>query len=117
MLIYLLVVMKMEIDKKLIGIRIMQKRKSAGLTQEKLAEEIGYSKNHISGVEGGKYMPTLQFIFKICTILGETPDYYLIGKITEESDEVANLIRYLTPSEQHMYSHMLKLYVHDLQVD
>lgn len=33
----------MEIDKKLIGIRIMQQRKAHGLTQEELAEKIGYS--------------------------------------------------------------------------
>lgn len=105
----------MEIDKKLIGIRIMQQRKAHGMTQEKLAEEIGYSKNHLSGVERGIYTPTIQFVFKVCTILGQTPDYYLIGHISKESEEVAKLIRYLPPNEQRMYCHMLKLYVADMQ--
>lgn len=36
----------MNIDKKLIGIRIMIKRKEKGLSQEELSEMIGYSKNH-----------------------------------------------------------------------
>lgn len=107
----------MEIDKKLIGIRIMQQRKAHGLTQEELAEKIGYSKNHVSGVECGKYTPTIQFVFKICTVLDETPDYYLIGQISKESEEIAELIRYLPPSEQHMYCRMLKLYVADKQVN
>ncbi len=105
----------MELDKKLIGIRIMQQRKAHGLTQEKLAEEIGYSKNHLSGVECGKYTPTIHFVFKICTVLGETPDYYLIGQISEEVEEIAELIRYLPPSEQRMFCRMIKLYVEDIQ--
>lgn len=54
----------MEIDKKLIGIRIMQQRKAHGMTQEDLAEKIGYSKNHLSGVECGKYTPTIQLSSK-----------------------------------------------------
>lgn len=95
----------------------MQKRKAHGLTQEELAEEIGYSKNHLSGVERGKYTPTMQFIFKICTVLGETPDYYLIGQISRESEEIADLIRYLPPSDQRMYYRMLKLYVADIQAN
>lgn len=107
----------MEVDKKLIGIRIMQQRKEHGLTQEVLAEKIGYSKNHLSGVECGKYTPTIQFIFKICSVLGETPDYYLIGQISKESDEISELMRFLTPDEQRMYGRMLKLYVADIQAN
>lgn len=105
----------MEIDKKLIGIRIMQQRKAHGLTQEELAEEIGYSKNHLSGVECGKFTPTTQFIFKICNVLGETPDYYLIGQISEEVEEIAELIRYLPPGEQRMICRMLRLYIADIR--
>ena len=107
----------MEIDRKLIGIRIMQQRKAHSLTQEELAEKIVYSKNHLSGVECGKYTITLQFLFKICTVLGETPDYYLIGHISKESEEIAGLIRYLPPAEQNMYCRMLKLYVADKQAN
>lgn len=74
----------MKIDKKLIGIRIMTKRKECGLSQETLAEIIGYSKNHLSSVERGKYTPTTNFIIAICNALGETPDYYLIGTPTKK---------------------------------
>ena len=67
-------------SKRLIGLRIMQKRKKLGLSQEKLAEKLGISKNHLSNIERGKYIPTTELIFKICNTMGNTPDYYLIGK-------------------------------------
>lgn len=54
----------MKIDKKLIGIRIMTKRKECGLSQETLAEIIGYSKNHLSSVERGKYTPYYKFYYR-----------------------------------------------------
>lgn len=50
----------------------MTKRKECGLSQETLAEIIGYSKNHLSSVERGKYTPTTNFIIAICNALGET---------------------------------------------
>lgn len=100
---------------KLIGIRIMQRRKSHGLTQEELSEEIGYSKNHISSIERGKFVPTTQFIFKICDVLGETPDYYLIGKLSHEAEEITELIKCLPSDTQQVFCHMLKIYLQEIQ--
>ena len=54
-------------SKRLIGLRIMQRRKELGLSQEKLAEKLGISKNHLSNIERGKYIPTTEFIFKYAT--------------------------------------------------
>lgn len=71
----------MEIDKKLVGDRIKRRRKAAGLTQEALAEQIELSKNHLSNIERGRYLPTIETLLMICDALGQTPDYYLIGKI------------------------------------
>ena len=85
----------MKLNKVLIGTRIMQQRKACGYTQEQLSEKIDYSKNHISSVERGLCVPTTQFIFKICEALGETPDFYLIGKTNRQTDEIAKLIESL----------------------
>lgn len=71
----------------------MTKRKECGLSQETLAEIIGYSKNHLSSVERGKYTPTTNFIIAICNALGETPDYYLIGTPTKNTDNITTLIK------------------------
>lgn len=92
----------------------MQRRKELGYTQEELAEKIGFSKNHLSSVERGKYVPTTQFVFQICNALGESPDYYLIGRITEESSELNNLIKSLPQHEQKILCKLLHAYIDEL---
>ena len=106
----------MEMNKQLIGIRIMQRRKAQGLTQEDLSEKIGYSKNHISSIERGKFIPTTQFIFKLCNVLGETPDYYLIGKISKETDDISTLCKCLPIDIQQFICAFLKAYLKDSQL-
>ena len=103
--------MYVEINEKLIGIRIMQRRKALGLSQEELAEQVGLSKNHISNIECGKSMPTTRFILHICSILGETPDYYLIGKITEETDRISELVKRLPDKSQYVLCRVLEIYL------
>lgn len=105
----------MEMNKQLIGIRIMQRRKAHGLTQEDLSEKIGYSKNHISSIERGKFIPTTQFIFSLCNVLGETPDYYLIGKISQETDDISELCKYLPIDTQQFICSFLKAYIKNSQ--
>lgn len=109
------VVICVELDKKLIGIRIMQRRKAYGLTQEELAERIGYSKNHLSSVERGKFVPTTQFIFKTCSALGETPDYYLIGKISQESEKISELAKCLPIDAQRLCCRILQVVLDEIQ--
>lgn len=42
-----------------IGSRVRSLREEAGLTQEKLAYECGYSKSYVSEIEAGKKLPSL----------------------------------------------------------
>ena len=97
-------------DARLIGIRIMQKRKEKGFTQEKLSEKIGISKNHLSNIETGRYIPTIKCIISMCEVLGETPDYYLIGRIAKENDELTELIQRLPPDKQQLLKAILRTY-------
>ena len=91
----------MEKNSKLIGIRIMQKRKEKGYTQEELAELLGISNGHLSCVERGCYLPTTQNLFKLCDILGETPNYYLIGELSVKREtNIISLIKTLPESYQ-----------------
>ncbi len=106
-----IVVINMELDNKRIGIRIMQRRKEMGLNQEQFSELIGYSKNHISSIERGIYVPTTLFIFKTCEILGGTPDYYLIGKISKETDDIVKLLRQLPDNTQKIIYQLLLTYM------
>ena len=53
----------------------MQRRKALKMTQEELAEQVGLSKNHLSNIERGVYLPTTQLVLRLCAVLGETPDF------------------------------------------
>lgn len=109
----LFVVIGMDISKKLIGKRIKHRRELAGLSQEQLAERLNLSTNHISSMECGKSLLTTKRLLMLCDLLGGTPDYYLIGQITPESDTITTLIKRLTPDEQKTLCRLLNAYLED----
>ena len=52
-------------NKKLLGKRIKELRKEAGLTQEKFAELIEIETTSLSGIESGRHFPSLSTVEKI----------------------------------------------------
>lgn len=105
------VVIGMKIDKELIGKRIKDSREKAGLSQAQLAEMMNLSPNHVSSMERGKSLLTTKRLLMLCDILGGTPDYYLIGAITPETDKITALIKYLSPNDQKMLYQLLDTYL------
>lgn len=101
----------MDINKNLIGKRIKHRREVSGLSQEQLAEKLNLSTNHISSMECGKSLLTTRCLLALCDILGGTPDYYLLGELTSETDGIAALVKQLSPSEQKMLYHLLSAYL------
>jgi transcriptional regulator with XRE-family HTH domain len=55
--------------KKLIGARIKELRKQAGLTQEELAEQVELDSRHLSRLEVGKHFPSLDSLERIAEAL------------------------------------------------
>lgn len=106
-------VIRMDMNVKLIGKRIKHRREAAGLSQERLAEQMNLSKNHISSIERGKSTLTTKSLIDLCNILGGTPDYYLIGEITPETDSITSLIQRLSPDEQKILHRLLEAYLKD----
>lgn len=92
----------------------MIKRKEKGISQEELSEMISYSKNHISNIERGKYVPTTAFVFEICNALGETPDYYLLGNPTANTDKITALIKTLPEYSQNILLKLIELYISEI---
>lgn len=72
---------KMIVDYKNIGIRISQRRRELKMKQNQLAELTDLSNNHISNIENGHSIPSLETLAKICEALNVTPDYLLLGNI------------------------------------
>lgn len=75
----------MNIDFSLIGQRIKQKRKAAGLTQEKLSEELSVTVGYVSQIEGGRVKANLEMLGKIATILNCDVGYLVSGTASEQS--------------------------------
>ncbi len=56
-------------EKRLIGLRLKELRKSMGLSQEKFAEKAGTSTNYLSRMERGTENPTLEMLIKLANAL------------------------------------------------
>lgn len=57
------------LDKKKLGIIIKTKRKEKKLTQDTISEETGLSRNYISDIENGRYMPSAASLSKIAVCI------------------------------------------------
>lgn len=57
-------------DKLSIGKKIKEARMVKGLTQAQLAELVSLHEKHVSRIESGKYLPTLENVIKIFKALG-----------------------------------------------
>lgn len=74
-----------------IGKRIAESRRSAGFTQEELANRLGVTPQALSKWEKGGSSPDLVMLSTICEILGVSADY-LIGKNRKRIVENGNLL-------------------------
>ena len=94
---------RLEARKKLnkqIGARIKAAREAGGYTQEKFAEEIGLSIQHVSNLERGIVGPSLQIVLKICKVLEVSCDYLLLGRSgSKDISKVESNLADLTPDQ------------------
>jgi HTH-type transcriptional regulator, cell division transcriptional repressor len=74
------------LDYKKIGMRIKETRLGREVSQEKLAESIGMSKEHISHIECGTTKLSLPTLLKICNALETTPDLLLIDSVYKSKE-------------------------------
>ncbi len=69
-----------------LGDRIRMLRRRLGLTEQNLADLLGVTLQHISGVEKGVSRPSLDLLVRMAQELGVTTDYLLTGiRATEET--------------------------------
>ena len=71
------------IDYKDIGTRLRTARKEKGMTQEQLAEAVGVGTTHISHIETGRTIPSLQVMVDIINVLGCSADKLLCIEVEE----------------------------------
>lgn len=83
--------------KKQLGIKIRQARKKKRLTQIELAEQAGFSLQHLGDIERGTANPTLSCLQKISEIMDMT-----VADLFALPDEDAE------PDEKEMREHLLR---------
>lgn len=69
--------MNIDLDFKVIGLRIQQRRCEKKMTQAELAELIDTNQKHLSRIEGGYHRCTLDLIVAIAKALDVSVDYLI----------------------------------------
>ncbi|MBO4838083.1 MAG: helix-turn-helix domain-containing protein [Lachnospiraceae bacterium] len=66
-----------------IGERLTELRKSRGLSQEELAEQLTLTRQTISKWELGQSSPDIEYVIALCDLFGVSTDYLLKGEEPE----------------------------------
>lgn len=98
----------MELNYRKIGNRIGARRRFLNCGQEQLAQKVGLSKTHISNIENGRSIPSLEAIVDLAVALETTPDAFLLGvdndQTTEDFRTLAAQIKSCGKQEQQLLS-------------
>lgn len=73
--------------KNQVGLRVKQLRLSKGISQEKLALEIGLDRTYISSIESGKRNVSVVNLEKIWSYFSLTPFQFFDSEVFEKNDE------------------------------
>lgn len=79
---------KAPVDRNAFGGRIKQVRKERGLTQQQFADRIGFHKNQVCYVEGGKSIPSENYLRKVSTAFEVNFDWILTGEGEENAERL-----------------------------
>ncbi len=105
----------MSVDFNLIGSRIKATRKTAGKTQEWLAEQIDVSVGYISQLERGITKISLETLAEICSVLDGDMAYLVSGSAKSRDDymqdEIARKIPLLSERDKKIVSDLIDLMV------
>ena len=78
----------MELNYKLIGVRIRAFRQKKGYTQEYVSERADISPPHYSKIESGGTKLSLPCLVRVCNALGITPDDVLMDSVDNSAPEL-----------------------------
>jgi len=96
--------MRMDESLQQIGARLRGRRKQLNLTQDKLAELANVTSQTISMAERGKKAMRADTIVHVCCALSITPNYLLLGDMTEQDTfPLSTKLSQLTPEQ---YCHL-----------
>ena len=80
--------MGLELDYKLIGVRLRAVRQKRERTQEDVAEQAGISAQHLSGIECGNAKVSLPALIRLCNVLETTPDNIIMDSLPHATPQL-----------------------------
>lgn len=96
--------------KKLLGLRIKELRRNAGLTQEELAEDIGIEANNLSRIENGKNYPSPENLGKIADALDAEVHELFIFNHLKTIDEIKHIVKKEIDKDENLARLLFKFY-------
>lgn len=97
---------------KEMGQRPTERRKQLRLTQETVAERAELTEQTISTAETGRKALRPENIIKICAALDISPDYLLLGNITDiDISILSEKVSQLTPSQYRHLEEIIDNYI------
>ena len=78
----------------LLSDKLIQLRRSRGMSQEDLANEIGVSRQSVSKWEGAQAVPDLDKLVKIADFFGVSTDYLLKEELEGQESDSSNKIEF-----------------------
>ena len=100
-----------------VGNRITARRKQLRMTQEELSEKSGVTSQTISNAELGKKGLRPENIIRICSAMNISPDYLLLGKISDEDISIlSKKVSALTPEQYRPLEDIIDSYIAALRV-
>lgn len=99
-------------NKKLLGKRIKEIRKSFGYTQEQFSELIGIETSSLSGIESGRFFPSLHVLDKMSNVLNlplvEFFNFFSVDIPANLDDEITAMVKMQNQSNKEIIYKVLK---------
>jgi transcriptional regulator with XRE-family HTH domain len=80
--------LEIDLDYKMIGVRLRAVRLKRGHTQEYVSEKAGISAQHCSGIECGNAKVSLPALVRLCNVLETTPDNILMDSVDHATPQI-----------------------------
>lgn len=74
------------------GKRLQNTRKALGITQEELADRISVDRNHITRMERGIRVCSIDLLVELAAVLDVSTDYLLVGTVDTYTEKRALLV-------------------------
>ena len=108
----------LSVSVKGMGKAIRRYREEAGITQERLAELVDISTNHLGAIEREVKTPTMETFVKLLNVLGAEPNEVLKEVIPltrmEHTSVVEGKLERLTPKKQESVLRMLDVIIEEM---